>query len=968
MESTEEDSRNQVGSSYALYWATLALVLYIATFGIAGSLSFILYILLFVAGFLVAIGNWSVKRSNELLASDDVHLIAYEEPYCGIPSVFKNIEQAPQGYKYDKRLTGSSCIDEVLQEILQFFFRDYIHYWYSTISDDERFLYELRLILQKSIISFATRAKEVEWVPFLTTRLVDEVSTHLKIFRITRERLERQKMDGVPQSNLTPEESKVQAEIDLEEMFFAVESEVEKGISRGPICLDDEAEQLYLQDLTEVLLYFLLPPEDFHSKTIRLFLREIIATSVILPTVNLICDPDYVNQAISWLCAKETTFTVESFLTTIRFSDDIEDVEETKKKVDLEIAKLRSQDLQVLDSNQSEISVKKQLSSLMYVRKLCITTIRGLKSGMVGDTMMAMEPEPDLMELLSPNQNILKLTLRELLDDNTALSYFIEFMASYNAEHYIFFHLTVEGFRATAIQQLSILAEETLKAQDKHKAAPTSENFEQLKQAATNIYEEYISPKASPRIVLDDQMVRKIVKDIKSSEPSGAYFDAAHMAVYKILESPKYYGAFLNSTSYLKCLVELDLLNKSDDGHSDDDTASIASTSTTATRSTLEEDLLHGQTWTPDCDLRYSALIGQAGLYTQDGHSFVNYTVHVCRTTSSGSRNWIVMRRYSDFHDLHMQLREKFPTLTWLNLPSKKTFGNKDQEFIEKRRNALEDYIQPLLDTNLLSGYPGMFELIAGFLEQGDYFKGKSLLSRKMDHIVQPMQRSLSSVTRAVKSRADTVSRWSGDFSESLKSSKNNEKNVEKDVNIGKLSDAFDTEVDENIPLRILLLLMDEVFDLQHRNQWLRRRIVVILRQIIKATFGDRINRKIVDYVDFATNSQQIAEYLKQFRDSYWPGGVLAEAAPERPYDVQRRLRMVTKAKMIGSIPDELKRFLGAEVVREGGSRVFDVFQHVNLNKRLFYVMFEAFLETTFPENKFDEIFQKIHKSKSSRT
>ena len=27
------------------------------------------------------------------------------------------------------------------------------------------------------------------------------------------------------------------------------------------------------------------------------------------------------------------------------------------------------------------------------------------------------------------------------------------------------------------------------------------------------------------------------------------------------------------------------------------------------------------------------------------------------------------------------------------------------------------------------------------------------------------------------------------------------------------------------------------------RNQWLRRRIVVILRQIIKATFGDRINR-----------------------------------------------------------------------------------------------------------------------------
>ena len=36
---------------------------------------------------------------------------------------------------------------------------------------------------------------------------------------------------------------------------------------------------------------------------------------------------------------------------------------------------------------------------------------------------------------------------------------------------------------------------------------------------------------ALPRIILDDVMVRKIIKDIKSNEPSGAYFDAAHMAV-----------------------------------------------------------------------------------------------------------------------------------------------------------------------------------------------------------------------------------------------------------------------------------------------------------------------------------------------------------------------------------------------------------------------------------------------------
>ena len=69
--------------------------------------------------------------------------------------------------------------------------------------------------------------------------------------------------------------------------------------------------------------------------------------------------------------------------------------------------------------------------------------------------------------------------------------------------------------------------------------------------------------------------------------------------------------------------------------------------------------------------------------------------------------------------------------------------------------------------------------------------------------------------------------------------------------------------MDENIPLRIMLLLMDEVFDLKNRNQWLRRRIVGILRQFVKTMFGDSINRCAVHlftvpghvHVHFQSNS-----------------------------------------------------------------------------------------------------------------
>merc|ERR1719494_330110 len=179
--------------SKLIMWVTLALALYIATFGIVGAISMLVYLVLVICGFFIVLANWSVNKSKEVLASDDVPLLSYEEPYCGLPAVFKRIEAAPQNYKYDKRLSGSSCIDEVIQEVLHYFFRDYIDYWYYSISDHERFRYELRQTIQRAIILFATRTKEVEWVPFLTTRLVDDFAIHMKIFRITNERLEKQR-------------------------------------------------------------------------------------------------------------------------------------------------------------------------------------------------------------------------------------------------------------------------------------------------------------------------------------------------------------------------------------------------------------------------------------------------------------------------------------------------------------------------------------------------------------------------------------------------------------------------------------------------------------------------------------------------------------------------------------------------------------------------------------------------------
>ena len=131
----------------------------------------------------------------------------------------------------------------------------------------------------------------------------------------------------------------------------------------------------------------------------------------------------------------------------------------------------------------------------------------------------------------------------------------------------------------------------------------------------------------------------------------------------------------------------------------------------------------------------------------------------------------------------------------------------------------------------------------------------------------------------------------------------------EKDfMNTERVGANIDVETSDNIPLRILLLFMDEVFDLREKNQWLRRQIVAVLRQSIKALFGtylffiniydfaamhghseekyillmlsykniivgDIVNRRIVDYFAQMTSPETLCSYLESFKQSFWPNG-----------------------------------------------------------------------------------------------
>lgn len=57
---------------------------------------------------------------------------------------------------------------------------------------------------------------------------------------------------------------------------------------------------------------------------------------------------------------------------------------------------------------------------------------------------------------------------------------------------------------------------------------------------------------------------------------------------------------------------------------------------------------------------------------------------------------------------------------------------------------------------------------------------------------------------------------------------------------------------------------------------------------------------------------------------------------------------------------------MGTDTIRIGTSRMFDMFQHQKLNKRFVYVFLEGVIITLFPQNKFPELFTRLH-SRSDR-
>ncbi|TNM92972.1 hypothetical protein fugu_018374, partial [Takifugu bimaculatus] len=564
-------------------WGGLGVVLFLVTFGPFAIFYLAFYIFCFIGGgFAVTLLYGKINSEKQLEQCEQSYLPPTQ---IGILKTLDEMKLEMKPIKIDRRLTGSSFIDEPLQQVIQFALRDYIQYWYYTLSEDESFLLEIRQTLQNALVQFCTRSKEVDWQPYFTTRLVDDFATHLR------------GVQKSPRSPCRPRGQQRDITEELVDSFFEAEVEMERKICRDVVCVSRKDEEGFLRDLCELLLYLLLPPGDFHNKNMRYFLREVLACGVLLPLINQLSDPDYINQFVIWMI-RDSSCNYEAFMNILKLTDKPAELEAVKDKVAEELQYLRS-----LDTAGDDINVIKNPDKQSSVCE---------------------EGEVDALKLAASFGKLCVIPLDHILVHNIALQFFMDFMQSAGAQAELFFWLTVEGYRVTAQQQLEAM-QVWQKDGKKHPSATKG----LLKAAALGVYEQYLSDKASPRVQVDQESVIKLGDKLQKDDPTPEIFDEIQRNVYDLmLHDERYYPSFKQSPLYVRMLAELDMLKEPSYRGSDDGEGESFNGSPTGSISLSLDDLSNS---CHDESMHIHAFISDTGVCNDHGKTYALYAITVYR-------------------------------------------------------------------------------------------------------------------------------------------------------------------------------------------------------------------------------------------------------------------------------------------------------------------------------------------------
>ncbi|XXG95924.1 tRNA (guanine-N(7)-)-methyltransferase (tRNA(m7G46)-methyltransferase) [Hypoxylon texense] len=336
-----------------------------------------------------------------------------------------------------------------------------------------------------------------------------------------------------------------------------------------------------------------------------------------------------------------------------------------------------------------------------------------------------------------------------------------------------------------------------------------------------------------------------------------------------------------------------------------------------------------------------------------DGKEFALYVIEVKRDAGEKmpAATWIVTRRYSEFHELHQNLRSRYPSVRNLDFPRRRMVMKLQSDFLRKRSEALERYLCQLL---LLPDVCRSRDLRA-FLSQSVITKGEDLMSRedKKDMITR-LYDSVADGMEDILGNIPVLDQLSVAGQNLIAAATSQMSTIPLGVNEDVITNAeAEAELNafENKELEPFIKpicdIFLEVFGLNRGNNWLRgRAVVVVLHQML----GGTIERKVRDNFKVLVQEDAILKYMGLLRDSMWPGGQMNRNKQPRTASEKARTRREASLMLATLVPDLAGNVVGRLNAQAASRRIFATLNNSRLNSHLVFTIMDELVDILFDE------------------
>ncbi|XP_063665320.1 sorting nexin-25 isoform X10 [Pan troglodytes] len=772
-------------------------------------------------------------------------------------------------------------MDKALKEVFDYSYRDYILSWYGNLSRDEGQLYHLLLEDFWEIArQLHHRLSHVDVVKVVCNDVVRTLLTHFCDLKAANARHEEQPRPFVLHACLRNS--------------------------------DDEVR--FLQTCSRVLVFCLLPSKDVQSLSLRIMLAEILTTKVLKPVVELLSNPDYINQMLlAQLAYREQmnehhkrayTYapSYEDFIKLINSNSDVEFLKQLRYQIVVEIIQattissfpqLKRHKGKETAAMKADLlrarNMKRYINQLTVAKKQCEKRIR-----ILGGPAYDQQEDGALDEGEGPqSQKILQF--EDILANTFYREHFGMYMGRMDKRALISFWESVEHLK--------------------------NANKNEIPQLVGEIYQNFFVE--SKEISVEKSLYKEIQQCLVGNKGIEVFYKIQG-DVYETLKD-RYYPSFIVSDLYEKLLIKEEekhasqmISNKDEMGPRDeageeavdDGTNRINEQASFAVNklrelnekleykrqalnsiqnapkpdkkivSKLKDEIILIEKERTDLQLHvartdwwcenlgmWKASITSGEVTEENGEQLPCYFVMVSLQEVGGveTKNWTVPRRLSEFQNLHRKLSECVPSLKKVQLPSlsKLPFKSIDQKFMEKSKNQLNKFLQEETEEDSdLSDY-------------GDDVDGRK------DALAEPC-----------------------------------------------------------------FMLIGEIFELRGMFKWVRRTLIAL----VQVTFGRTINKQIRDTVSWIFSEQMLVYYINIFRDAFWPNGKLAPPTTIRSKEQSQETKQRAQQKLLENIPDMLQSLVGQQNARHGIIKIFNALQETRANKHLLYALMELLLIELCPE------------------